>query len=51
MALVSKKNGCKKNLGACSGREVNAIMVEIKFSMHDLPFIALSPTFRFFAFR
>ena len=46
MALISKKK-----LGACSGREANAIMVEIKFSMHDLSFIALGPTFVFFAFR
>ena len=44
MALISKKMVAKK-LGACSGREANTIMVKIKFLMHDLPFIALSPIF------
>ena len=33
MALISKKMVAKK-LGACSGREANAIMVEIEFSIH-----------------
>lgn len=46
-----QKKWLQKKLGACSGREAKAIMVEIEFSMHDLPFIALIPILGFIAFR